>query len=60
MSPPNFHKIFRFVRHCDADTYCRLGWSPTRALTGTYYEQFSVLFVWQCECPAPEPKETSA
>ena len=57
---PNYHRIFRFVKHRDADAYCQLGWSPTRALVGTYYEQFSVLFEWQCDCPIIEPKREAA
>ncbi len=56
MNIPAFHDTFRFVRHCDADAYLKLGWVPTRDLVGTYYEQFSVLFEWQCDCPLPEPK----
>lgn len=54
MSLPNFYRTFRFVRHCDADAYCQLGWNPTRKLVGTYYEQFSVLFEWLCDCPIPQ------
>lgn len=52
---PTFYHTFRFVKHRDADAYLKLGWSPTEAFVGTYYEQFSVLFVWMCDCPAPEP-----
>ena len=60
--PPNdrrpFYHTFRFVRHKDADVYLKLGWVPTQAFVDTYYEQFSVLFVWMCDCPAPEPDRT--
>jgi hypothetical protein len=52
----SFYKTFRYVRHRDADAYLKLGWVPTGAFVSTYYEQFSVLFVWMCDCPAPQPR----
>lgn len=58
MSHPSFHHTFRFVKHRDADAYLKLGWVPTDALVDTYYEQFSVLFAWQCDCPVPEPQRS--
>jgi hypothetical protein len=48
--------IFRYVKHRDAEAYCRLGWLPTDSLDGSYHGEFSVLMTWLCECKCTEPE----
>jgi hypothetical protein len=50
-------RIFRFVRHENAQSYLDLGWIAHDGLKGTHHGQFSTIIEWPGEEPPSEPKE---
>jgi len=53
-------RIFRFVRHENAQSYLDLGWIVHDGLRGTHHGQYSTIIEWPHPDRAPEePKEIS-
>lgn len=51
-------KIFRFVRHENAQSYLDLGWVAHDGLKGTHHGQYSTIIEWPRPDEQPaEPKE---
>lgn len=50
-------KIFRFVRHHEAQAYLELGWIAHSGLKGTHHGQYSTIIEWPHHDRPPDEPE---
>lgn len=48
-------RLLKFIRHTEAEDYCRLGWMIIDWLPGPH-GAWSCLGEWCCQCPVPKLK----